>query len=201
MRSPLNSPARPSASPHADPRCATTCACARWRVGLGLIPPRTMHSPEDAARAAGRRASGARRVVEIGVYEGASALALLDALGAERGAASDRPLRPARRRAAGRVGRQRVGDAARARRARCAGVAPSARACAGMSPAPHEVAAALVGRGGRCVHRRRPLRGRMRARLVGLAPASWRSAGASCSTTRARAGRAAAGCPGPRRSS
>lgn len=49
-------------------------------LGLGLIPPRTMHSQEDvdvlldAAREA-------RSVVEIGVYEGASALALARALG------------------------------------------------------------------------------------------------------------------------
>jgi predicted O-methyltransferase YrrM len=49
-------------------------------VGLGLIPPRTMHSPEDA-RVLLDAVAGARRVVEIGVYEGASALALLDALG------------------------------------------------------------------------------------------------------------------------
>jgi predicted O-methyltransferase YrrM len=48
-------------------------------VGLGLIPPRTMHSREDAAVLLGA-ARGARRVVEIGVYEGASALVLLDAL-------------------------------------------------------------------------------------------------------------------------
>jgi predicted O-methyltransferase YrrM len=48
-------------------------------VGLGLIPPRTMHSPQDA-RVLLDAARGARRVVEIGVYEGASALALLDAL-------------------------------------------------------------------------------------------------------------------------
>jgi predicted O-methyltransferase YrrM len=48
-------------------------------VGLGLIPPRTMHSPEDA-RVLLDAVSGARRVVEIGVYEGASALALCDAL-------------------------------------------------------------------------------------------------------------------------
>lgn len=44
-------------------------------VGLGLIPPRTMHSVEDA-RALLDAARGARRVVEIGVYEGASAVAL-----------------------------------------------------------------------------------------------------------------------------
>jgi predicted O-methyltransferase YrrM len=51
-----------------------------FTVGLGLIPPRTMHSAEDA-RALLDAAAGARRVVEIGVYEGASALALQRALG------------------------------------------------------------------------------------------------------------------------
>jgi predicted O-methyltransferase YrrM len=51
-------------------------------VGLGLIPPRTMHSTEDA-RVLLEAARGARRVVEIGVYEGSSALALCDALGAD----------------------------------------------------------------------------------------------------------------------
>ncbi|HEX3851755.1 MAG TPA: class I SAM-dependent methyltransferase [Polyangiaceae bacterium] len=50
-------------------------------VGLGLIPPRTMHSAEDA-RILLDAARGAQRAVEIGVYEGASALTLLDALGA-----------------------------------------------------------------------------------------------------------------------
>jgi hypothetical protein len=49
-------------------------------VGLGLIPPRTMHSREDA-RVLHDAARGARRVVEIGVYEGASALALQRTLG------------------------------------------------------------------------------------------------------------------------
>lgn len=48
-------------------------------VGLGLVPPRTMHSDEDA-RVLLDAARGARRVVEIGVYEGASALTLLGAL-------------------------------------------------------------------------------------------------------------------------
>jgi hypothetical protein len=48
-------------------------------VGLGLVPPRTMHSHEDA-RVLLQAARGARRVVEIGVYEGASALTLLGAL-------------------------------------------------------------------------------------------------------------------------
>ena len=51
-------------------------------VGLGLIPPRTMHSPADASVLLDA-ARGARRVVEIGVYEGASALLLLEELGAE----------------------------------------------------------------------------------------------------------------------
>jgi len=49
-------------------------------LGLGLIPPRTMHSAADA-RALLDAAAGARRVVEIGVYEGASAVALCEALG------------------------------------------------------------------------------------------------------------------------
>jgi predicted O-methyltransferase YrrM len=48
-------------------------------LGLGLIPPRTMHSEQDA-RVLLAAARGARRVVEIGVYEGASALALQGAL-------------------------------------------------------------------------------------------------------------------------
>lgn len=49
-------------------------------VGLGLIPPRTMHSADDA-RVLLAAAAGAERVVEIGVYEGASALALQRELG------------------------------------------------------------------------------------------------------------------------
>jgi predicted O-methyltransferase YrrM len=48
-------------------------------LGLGLIPPRTMHSAKDA-RILLDAARGAGRVVEIGVYEGASALELLKAL-------------------------------------------------------------------------------------------------------------------------
>jgi predicted O-methyltransferase YrrM len=48
-------------------------------VGAGLIPPRTMHSADDAAvlRAV---AAGRRRVVEIGVYEGSSAAVLCEIL-------------------------------------------------------------------------------------------------------------------------
>jgi len=48
-------------------------------LGLGLIPPRTMHSEADA-RVLREAARGARRAVEIGVYEGASASALLKVL-------------------------------------------------------------------------------------------------------------------------
>ena len=48
-------------------------------VGLGAIPPRTMHSNEDA-RILLEAARGATRVVEIGVYEGASAVALCQTL-------------------------------------------------------------------------------------------------------------------------
>jgi Methyltransferase domain len=51
-----------------------------FTVGLGLIPPRMMHSAEDA-RILLEAADGARRVVEIGVYEGASALTLQRMLG------------------------------------------------------------------------------------------------------------------------
>jgi predicted O-methyltransferase YrrM len=49
-------------------------------VGAGLIPPRTMHSEEDQ-HVLLEAARGARRVVEIGVYEGSSALALQRELG------------------------------------------------------------------------------------------------------------------------
>src|SRR3984957_14527575 len=49
-------------------------------VGSGLIPPRTMHSSEDARVLMGA-ARDAKRVVEIGVYEGGSALALCEMLG------------------------------------------------------------------------------------------------------------------------
>jgi hypothetical protein len=48
-------------------------------VGLGVIPPRRMHSDEDIEVLL-EAAAGARRVVEIGVYEGASAIALSAAL-------------------------------------------------------------------------------------------------------------------------
>src|ERR1700727_3162159 len=48
-------------------------------LGAGLIPPRTMHSDGEAATLA-RLASGAHRVVELGVYEGSSAVVLARAM-------------------------------------------------------------------------------------------------------------------------
>jgi predicted O-methyltransferase YrrM len=50
-------------------------------VGLGLIPPRSMHSAAES-QLLGRLARGAQLVVEIGVYEAASAVVLCEALGA-----------------------------------------------------------------------------------------------------------------------
>jgi predicted O-methyltransferase YrrM len=49
-------------------------------LGLGAIPPRAMHSHADV-RLLLDAARGARRVVEIGVYEGGSAIVLCEALG------------------------------------------------------------------------------------------------------------------------
>ena len=48
-------------------------------VGSGLIPPRTMHSDQDAA-VLRSVAAGRRRAVEIGVYEGSSAVVLCEVL-------------------------------------------------------------------------------------------------------------------------
>jgi predicted O-methyltransferase YrrM len=48
-------------------------------VGAGLIPPRTMHSEADAG-VLRTVATGRRRVVEIGVYEGSSAVVLCEML-------------------------------------------------------------------------------------------------------------------------
>src|SRR5437016_6030872 len=58
---------------------ASTSSRSALALGLGLIPPRSMHSHADAELLR-HAARGARRVVEIGVYEGASALLLLEAL-------------------------------------------------------------------------------------------------------------------------
>ena len=57
-----------------DPRLRSLALAA------GLIPPRTMHSPGEA-EAIARLAAGRRRVVELGVYEGSSAVVLCRVLG------------------------------------------------------------------------------------------------------------------------
>jgi len=49
-------------------------------LAAGLIPPRTMHSDAEAATLA-RLAATAHRVVELGVYEGASAAVFASAMG------------------------------------------------------------------------------------------------------------------------
>ena len=51
-------------------------------LGVGLIPPRPMHSAAEGA-ALTEMAKGARRVVELGVFEGSSALVLCRALSGE----------------------------------------------------------------------------------------------------------------------
>lgn len=48
----------------------------------GLIPPRTMHTDAESALLA-ELAAGRKRVVEVGVYEGSSAVVLVNALPAE----------------------------------------------------------------------------------------------------------------------
>ena len=48
-------------------------------VGSGLVPPRRMHSDAEA-RALAELASPSRTAVEVGVYEGSSALVLCEAL-------------------------------------------------------------------------------------------------------------------------
>jgi predicted O-methyltransferase YrrM len=48
-------------------------------LALGLIPPRTMHSPAEADVLA-RLAGDAQKVVELGVYEGSSAVAFCRAM-------------------------------------------------------------------------------------------------------------------------
>jgi predicted O-methyltransferase YrrM len=61
------------------PRLRDSRAARALALGLGLIPPRLMHSPEEAQLLADL-ASAASRAVEIGVYEGGSAAVLCGAL-------------------------------------------------------------------------------------------------------------------------
>jgi predicted O-methyltransferase YrrM len=66
----------------ATPRLRDHVRLRALGVGLGLIPPRRMHS-EDDARLLLDAAAGALRAVEIGVYEGSSAVALCGALASD----------------------------------------------------------------------------------------------------------------------
>ena len=136
-------------------------------VGSGLIPPRTMHSSEDARVLLGA-ARDAKRVVEIGVYEGSSALALCQTLGPDAelhlvdpfGAHPD--ALPSGWGATEWATRRVVARALRAR-----GPDAPTRSLA-RRPLPR-AGRTLGGRGGRGLHRRRSLRGRLRARLVRVA--------------------------------
>jgi predicted O-methyltransferase YrrM len=63
----------------APPRLRDDVRLRAIALGLGVIPPRTMHSREDLSILL-EAAKDARCVVEIGVYEGASAVALCRSL-------------------------------------------------------------------------------------------------------------------------
>lgn len=65
----------PAVRSHVPTRLRDDVRLRALAVGLGAIPPRTMHSDGDAGVLL-RAADGARRVVEIGVYEGSSAVVL-----------------------------------------------------------------------------------------------------------------------------
>ena len=70
----------PKAVRHAVPdRLRHSARLRALALRAGLIPPRTMHSAGEAALLA-ELAQGRRRVVEVGVYEGSSALVLTGAL-------------------------------------------------------------------------------------------------------------------------
>ncbi|HEX2086737.1 MAG TPA: class I SAM-dependent methyltransferase [Solirubrobacteraceae bacterium] len=74
-------PALPAALRRLVPdRVRDNVALRAVSVGLGIIPPRALHSDDDVELLA-RLARGASRVVEIGVYEGASAVVLCEVLG------------------------------------------------------------------------------------------------------------------------
>ena len=105
-----------------------------------------MHSADDA-RVLLDAARGARRVVEIGVYEGASALTLQRALGPQRRAPPDRSVRPPSRRAAGRVGGER---------ARNAPAGAASRASSGRARSGGALARRAVARRRRAAGRSRP---------------------------------------------
>jgi predicted O-methyltransferase YrrM len=74
-------PLLPAALRHlVPPRARDDVRLRALAVGAGLIPPRAMHS-EDDLEVLRHGVHGAKRVVEIGVYEGGSAVALMALLG------------------------------------------------------------------------------------------------------------------------
>ena len=134
-------------------------------VGAGLIPPRTMHSEHDAAvlRAT---AAGRRRVVELGVYEGSSAVVLCEVLdpGAELHLVD--PFGHHGWALPGGVG----GDRGRQPPRRGPGRAPSRRAASDLARRlQRRRRRAVAGRRRPRLHRRRPQRGGRPRRLGGLA--------------------------------
>ncbi len=154
-------------------RSSDACSPARRRAParaggrLGLIPPRTMHSAEDASVLL-EAARGARRVVEIGVYEGSSAVALCGALRSDAELHLVDPFGrhpdalPSGWGATEWATRRAVARALRRRGAE----APAVHWHACLSA---ELASRWQGEDGPRVHRRRSLRVRMRAGLVGVA--------------------------------
>ena len=163
-------------------------------VGAGLIPPRTMHSDDDAAilRAT---AAGRRRVVELGVYEGSSAVVLCEVLDPERRAAPRRPLRPSRLGVAGGLGGDRGREPARRRPRR----APPRRARSVTWHVDYSAAVAerWERRGRPRLHRRRPQRARASAPTGRAGTDSWSPAAPCCSTTRALSQEGGRGLAGP----
>ena len=165
-------------------------------VGLGLIPPRTMHSEQDA-RVLLDAARGARVAVEIGVYEGASALALQRALPADAelhlidpfGRSAD--ALPAGWGATEWATRRALARGAR-RRARAAGLLGSA----GTRRSPTTSRATGAARSSSCSSTATtPRPGASSTGSTGTR--SSRPAATSSSTTRAPTSREVAACPGP----
>ena len=161
-------------------------------VGTGVIPPRTMHSAGEAALLADL-ARGRRRVVEIGVFEGSSAIVLCDVLdpGAELHLIDPFGHQPSALRegtAATEWATRRVVERA-AKRA----TAPS---CSGTSTS--APASPSTGRCRSTSCSSTATTARSESRRTGTCGTSSSSrAAACCSTTRAPRSPAARGCPGP----
>ncbi len=184
-----------SARSRVPPRVRDDVRLRALALGLGLIPPRTMHSDEDA-RVLLEAAAGARRAVEVGVYEGASALLLCRALGPgaelhlidpfgrhpdalpSGWGASERATRRLLAREVRRLGAAapRLSGTRRCRpRWPPDGRAAMSTWCSSTATTPSAAASSTGSAGAR----------------------SWASAAGSCSTTRAKGGPQGRGLPGP----